>query len=349
MGNGSSNRQNTMMYNMRKYSSAYAIGDLHGDARVLIITLLHAQVISAPPSIIHQLETCSFRADDETLKQILWTGKNSLVFLLGDLVDTRRERSGGVCSNGQPIRQDSVFKTIVHLQDISRKHKGKVVAITGNHCLANMLSMDGYCAYAPDGACTKDDRFHPIFVEQMRMRYQGMHAENMLVHLEMVNHVNLLLMHGGFNNLTALASFLGLQDGATSENLKKINSISRAVVRGAPMDDIHLYKKIEYLMPSQGRPHSIHSFDFKKMQSLFDASGLVKAHDVQNRVRCERDTEKNKSRPRMMCFTDVGMSRAFGIRPTRTFGYLWISKSSVTGKNFTFELKNNQVIFHDKP
>jgi hypothetical protein len=122
------------------------IGDIHGDFDVAIKCLILSKCIK--PILIPKNKNVS--SMDKFFKNLEWIGKDTYIVQLGDQIDRVRPQNW----DENEITQDNAFKDegstleifylFFHLDNLARKHNGRVFSIIGNH---EIMNVDGDFRY----------------------------------------------------------------------------------------------------------------------------------------------------------------------------------------------------------
>lgn len=328
-----------------RHPVVYCIGDVHGDLRALLHTLRLAGLVAYDEDVARVAEACPSNAHDvrrdgfpltrEQVQRIQWTGGRNAAVLLGDVLDNRRSRTQdiyGVCAHAgtQPL----ILEIIGELQTQARLAKGKLVLVLGNHDVANAVPGFGkFCAdYAPQLTTYARDRGgpsptcagggftpeHRAFVRERLRRLRAVACVR--IHWP---GGSILGVHGGLCTLDELAARLPAKyrprrgpDEAVA-NVCRLNLLYADALRGVRAAVTVLTDRdLSAKLPTWCRPRAVTDPD--TLRAYFGTARMVVAHTVQSHANCtglapyDGEPERSGLMPEAaICFTDVGMSRAF--------------------------------------
>ena len=106
-------------------SNIYVIGDIHGDLSVLLKSLRKINIIDA---------------------NLNWTGSDSHIVQLGDILDGGGRGNKMNTGNSQAMEEFTIFEFLNNLDSQARRLGGRVHYLIGNHELMNLLGDFRYVA-----------------------------------------------------------------------------------------------------------------------------------------------------------------------------------------------------------
>ena len=253
-------KQPTGFVDMNKHPRVVLVGDLHGDMKVLIEVLCHAELISLSDEAREKAARCyvkkeerrTWPLDSDDLKSIRWTGGTAAVAFLGDVLDNKRYRSKktedeffGVCATAGT--QIQMIHIIQILQKQAKRAKGKVVWILGNHCVSNAIPTDtgvscqnyaplvqhiGEKKYIYTCAVDENKHFTDYFNEDYMKLMRRLMRTSRVVALLRVGVVNkrnenfegVLAVHGGVC-VDTLSTRLKLHPSQWQKNISAVNDL----------------------------------------------------------------------------------------------------------------------------
>lgn len=129
-----------------------AIGDIHGDLKLTLQSLVLAKVI--PYNVHYYDNTIPITDLYKTLDKITWIGEDTYVVQVGDQIDRCRPwLAGQKCSDVGVTLEDEPSDIIIlnfftYLDILARKHGGRVISLLGNHELLNLAGKMTYVSKA---------------------------------------------------------------------------------------------------------------------------------------------------------------------------------------------------------
>lgn len=256
-----------------------AIGDIHGDYKVLLKCLKKAKVI------------------DDNKK---WIGKDTIVVQLGDQVDSKCRSFE--CEKDTLGDELKIMKFLDNLHDYAKKENGGVYSILGNHELMNVMGNINYASsegiLSMGGVSIRKNKFAP----------SGELAIYLACNRNSIMKVgSFLFVHGGL-----------LPKKAKKYSLEKINELIREYLLGninesnADLNDLLRSKD----SPFWDRTFSNYSSNknigegntcnkVNETMEYLKLRGMIVGHTVQKRG-------INSACDGKIWRTDIGMSKAFG-------------------------------------
>jgi hypothetical protein len=144
------------IYEYNNIENLYIVPDIHGDLDALIISLRDcAKVIESS----NKLDLNSWKERTDPLFGFTWTGNNTYILFIGDLLDNSRDIDPRYPSANDYWHQDipnEEIKIVIFLSklnELAEKVGGKVLKIIGNHEYNNICNI---------GKIDEDDRQLPI-------------------------------------------------------------------------------------------------------------------------------------------------------------------------------------------
>lgn len=349
--NARSIRASEWSISLDAYDAVFCVGDIHGDLRALLRMLKLTGQVAYSREVSKKIELCprsyklksrlGYPLTAEEVGTIRWVGKRNAVVLLGDVLDNRRGATAdmyGVCAltGTQPL----ILEIIYSLQLQAASRGGCLRMVLGNHDVANAIPVDGhFCeSYAPQhstysrgsrsmATCRKNELNRVVGFSKHHQKYMRLKLRKIKAHAIARIHWSrkkglasgsILAIHGGICDISGLASKLPPQyDLLRGHHVKNIDSINRLfsdALESQP-NAIDLIRSIGPMLPTWCRPRSIAAP--KEMRQYFGTSRMVVAHQVQDKgVNCtnlnlQQPTLSSSMGTEAMCFTDIGMSRAF--------------------------------------
>jgi hypothetical protein len=175
-----------------------AIGDLHGDWKATVNTLIKAGVIKQNKN-----------------KKFIWSGGNNYVVQVGDQVDGKTRADNNFNEDGEL----QIINFLNFLDKKAKKKGGRVLSILGNHEIMNTQGNFSYCseeniknfggeisrlrAFTPGGWLSKDfasSRFSILIVNDILFVHGGI-SEKTLQMFDSISEINYLVQQYLLGNL----------------------------------------------------------------------------------------------------------------------------------------------------
>lgn len=328
---------------LQTHPKVFLVGDVHGDLKALLWALRLTGTVRFSDQVTEKAGTCpqgehnrsGYPLEEHEVRTIIWTGSDSAVVLLGDVLDNRRvthpDRYGMCAMTGtQPL----MIEVIQRLQTLANQAGGALVWVLGNHDVFNAIGKDlhSFCRrYAPqrtrytrlgqDFDTCSPDGFHDTHRKYVCNALETCKATAMVRICVDDDDSGVIAVHGGLCDIDALKDSIDavfghtLVKGQPDLNVTLINKSYETLLQW-PTDDALVRRYLSHCeaMPTWCRPESIcHQ---EQMRSYFGTTRMVVAHTYVAAATCDDafpDTDKAVLLDDTLCRIDVHMSRAFGV------------------------------------
>ena len=334
----------TAMYTLDATTDAYLIGDIHGDVRALVQVLHKLPCFNVPQHILTQVDgnvnRCVARPEHFSraprdslervdLSDIKWDhaySRNSIVIILGDLIDNRRTGDqgypGGMCAFSNSELE--ILKCVSVLCQPQSNSKNVCRWVIGNHDIGNVLDEVDCNFYAPVDYCNREGKF--VEARKELVRAYLLRAKAVAV----ANIHGILCSHGGI--CRKFVNMFKSKNRITGADVLTTTKINRMYVKMIAKREAHIDRlRNSKYWPDWCRPVTDPAFSWKECLEALQfirppVSSMVVAHVIQNSgINCaetpiadgiadtgdpsgDDDTEFKVGE---LCRIDIGMSHVF--------------------------------------